>query len=143
MIPIDRITAAEVADRLHEAIRTLSALPDQERKWLRARLTQWPALAPASEELFALMVMRGADSEPVRVRPPAPSPEAIDRMLPTLAWLAWIDRQQRQVVLARAHRISWWKLAARFGVSERSVQRWHAEAITLIARNLADAPKAA
>jgi len=133
----------EVADRLHEAIRTLSALPDRERKFLRARLTQWPSLAPTASELFAMLVARGGDSEPVRVRPAAPSPEAIDRMLPTLSWLAWLDRSARQVVLARAHRISWWKLAARFGVSERSVQRWHAEAMTRIAHKLALEAKAA
>jgi len=139
----DLASPIDVAERLNEAIRTLAALPDGERRWLRARMTQWPALAPASEELFALLVARGGEPEPVRARPPAPSPEAIDRMLPTLAWLSWLDRRQRQVILARAHRVSWWKLSARFGVSERSVQRWHAEAVALIARRLATDAEAA
>lgn len=134
-----KVDPVDVADRLHEAIRTLSALPDRERQFLRARLTQWPSLAPTASELFAVLAPRGGEGEP-RPQSKPPTTEQVDKMLPTLAWLTWLDRSARQVVLARAHRVSWWKLAARFGVSERSVQRWHSEAMARIAHKLALEP---
>lgn len=135
--------ARDIADQLHEAIRTLAALPDRERRYLNNRVTAWPEPLREIGEVFAVAVEAGGRHEDMRARRDPPSPEAIDRMLPCLMWLRWLDRRQRQVVTGRAHRIAWWKLGAKAGRSEQTMQRWHAEAISIVERQLVAEPERA
>jgi hypothetical protein len=130
-----------VAARLYEAILTLASLPDRERAWLKGPRSTWPAPLAGFWDEFGRAVEAGYDA--LRLRRPAPSPAAIDRMLPTLAWLAWVDERARRLIWLRAFGVSWWKIGARFGRSEKTAQRWHDAAIDLIALRLRLAAPAA
>jgi Domain of unknown function (DUF6362) len=126
-----------VARRLAEAIRTLAALPDRERRWLQGMASSWPAPLRDFWGEFGHAVMHGAPAPP-RLRPPPPSPGAIDRMLPALTRLMAVDERPRKIIWMRAFGVSWWKIGDRFGRSERTVQRWHDDAIAAIARRWPD-----
>jgi hypothetical protein len=130
----DRDAPNVVAARLYEAIRTLAALPDRERGWLLGMRSAWPTPIPEFWQEFGRAVEQGRRA--LNLRPPAPTPEAIDRMLPTLQWLAWIGEAERRIVWSRAFGVPWWLIAARFGKSEKTVQRRHDQAMNLILRRL-------
>jgi Domain of unknown function (DUF6362) len=128
-------TAGAVAARLGEAIRTLAALPDRERGWLLGMRSAWPTPIPDFWQEFGRAVEHG--NRALNPRAPAPTPEAIDRMLPTLQWLAWIGEAERKIVWSRAFNVPWWLLATRFNKSEKTLQRRHDQAMNLILRRLA------
>ena len=123
-----RAALAAIEARLHEAIRTLAALPDRERAWLREPRAYWPAPLRDFWHEWSNAVARGG-FETMRARAPAPTPEAIDRMLPTLSWLAWLDARERKIIWLRAFGVSWWQIGGRFDRSEKTVQRWNERAL--------------
>ena len=127
--------AGEIAARLYEAIRTLAALPDRERGWLMGMRSAWPTPMPDFWQEFGRAVEHGG-RRALNARPPAPAPEAIDRMLSTLQWLTWLDESARKIIWSRAFGVPWWLIGSRFNKSEKTVQRWHDQAIDLIQRRL-------
>jgi hypothetical protein len=73
------------------------------------------------------------------VRPPRFIASARDHtnLLPALAWLCWLRRQQGgerdfKVVVSRCRNIPWWRLSDRFRKSEKQVQRYFDGAIAAI-----------
>lgn len=131
------LTPAELEARFAEAGATLLALPASGYT-PKLRLSHWPVPPEA------LQVYAGA----VRCRPPVPSPERISRMEETFALLALIPEERRllrRIVALRAlvHPISerplysWRRLGALFGADHKAIQRWHAEALALLATTLA------
>jgi hypothetical protein len=133
---LDRSALAEIEARLFEAIRTLRRLPDRERGYLQGLRARWPEPLRDFWDEWALAIERGG-FEAMRARPPAPSPAAIDRMLPTLHWLSWLDKDERRIVSLRALGVSWWQIASRMGRSERTAQRRHEQGLKMIAARLA------
>jgi len=125
-----------IETRLHEAIRTLAALPDRERAWLRQPRAYWPAPLREFWHEWSNAVAHGGFAA-MRARAPAPTPQAIDRMLPTLAWLAWLSPSERKIIWLRAFGVSWWRIGDRFDRSEKTVQRWNEQALELVRTRLA------
>ncbi len=128
-----------VIARLEEAGRTLLALP---RSGYTTGLRQSRLdIVRAAAEAY------GYDPAP-RLRPPMPEAAAITRMDEAFGWLALIPNDRfvlRRIASARAlvdpltdrHLHSWRRLGALLGADHRAVQRWHADAIGLIAAGLA------
>ena len=78
-----------------------------------------------------------------RIRPPVPSPAAIDRMDAAWVWLGLIPGDKfvlRRVVGARSlvspltgrHVLSWRRIGDAVGADHKAVQRWHAQGVDLI-----------
>jgi hypothetical protein len=132
----DRSALPEIEARLFEAIRTLRRLPDRERGYLQGLKARWPEPLRDFWDEWANVIERGG-FEAMRAQPPAPSPAAIDRMLPTLHWLTWLDKDERRIVFLRAFGVSWWQIASRMGRSERTAQRRHEQGLKIIAARLA------
>ena len=61
---------------------------------------------------------------------------AIDRMDEALPWLGWLGARQRRIVWRRLEGTPWNIIAAIERRSERTAQRWHAEALAAICDEL-------
>lgn len=98
---------------LREAADTLRRLP---RGLARPRMSSWPEVVRDSASLLA-----GSEASTRRVSPP--SPQAIDRMDRTLAWLLTCDEGARRLVWARAMGISWRRLEDMDGRSHVTLRK--------------------
>jgi Domain of unknown function (DUF6362) len=100
-------TPRTVAARLAEAADTLHRLPDER---VRGLYDLWPRLV----------------GEPCGyARAAAPAPEAIDRMDETLAWLCWLEPEERRIVWLRAEGLPWKRITHRLGMGRTTAwQRW-------------------
>ena len=96
-------------------------------------------------------VLLAPGSGPPPPRPPVPSPAAIDRMDRALAWLSLVPDASfvlRRVAGARSlvhpltgrHLFTWRRLGAALGADHKAVQRWHGQAMQVIAARLNDPP---
>lgn len=136
------LTHNQVEDRLHEAISTLAALPDRERRYIYAKQSHWPETLPEAIDVMAKALERVRDGKSAFELPRAPRPtptkEAIGRMDEALDWLAWLDRRALGVMMARALGAGWHSIAGRFRVSDRTVQRWHDAAVDTVRCHLRD-----
>jgi hypothetical protein len=94
-----------VAERLAEAVDVLSRLPDER---VGGFYDLWPRLVGATD--------RGAT-------PAAAAPEAIDRMDEALAWLSWLDHEERRLVWLRAEGVPWKRITHRLGIGRTTA--WH------------------
>jgi hypothetical protein len=96
-----------VARRLEEAVDVLARLPNEQVRGLH---DLWPKLI----------------GEPCRhACQAAAAPEAIDRMDEALAWLSWLDPEERRLVWSRAEGMPWKRITRRLGVSRTTAwQRW-------------------
>jgi hypothetical protein len=96
-----------VAKRLEEAAEVLARLP-QER--VPGFYDLWPRMVGASCAGGGLA---------------AAMPEAIDRMDETLAWLGWLEPDERRVVWLRAEGLPWKRITHRLGIGRTTAwQRW-------------------
>lgn len=98
---------------LREAADTLRRLP---RGVAKPRLSSWPEVVRDSVSLLAAADGAG-------LRPPPPSPQAIDRMDRTLVWLLSCDEEARRLVWARATGISWRRLEDMDGRSHVTLRK--------------------
>lgn len=130
---------ALIVERLEEAGRTLLALP---------RTGYTTALRQSRLEIVR-QVGELYPAEPgKRVRPAMPEAGAITRMDEAFGWLGLIPADRyvlRRIAGARAlmdpltgrHLHSWRRLGTLLGADHRAIQRWHGDAIGLIAAGLA------
>ncbi|MCX7383230.1 MAG: DUF6362 family protein [Alphaproteobacteria bacterium] len=130
--------------RLEEAGRTLLALP---RSGYTTALRQSRLdIVRSAGEAYAAEAEGGKTT--TRLRPPLPEAGAITRMDEAFGWLALIPADRyvlRRIAGARAlmdplterHVHSWRRLGTLLGADHRAVQRWHGDAIGLIAAALA------
>jgi len=121
-------TAERIKARFEEAAGTLRALRLGARDRPQARLARWP------DVVHQAMLAYGWSE--TRVRPPAPAPEAIDRLDETLAWLWPMADDERRLVMARAFRLPWRRIEDMDGRSERTLRTVHARALDAIAKRL-------
>ncbi len=106
----------EVIARLNEAASVLRRLPSGSR-YERPFLTSWPDYKSDPNTAY------GYDD--VKVKPPIPSPAAIQRMEEVLVWLQRIPVEHRRLLWFRAEGWSWRKLGRYFGCGSRQVRlRW-------------------
>jgi hypothetical protein len=122
-----------IKTRFEEAAETLRALPLKSRDRPEARLSRWPDVVHQ-----AILAYGWAAA---RVRPPAPSPEAIDRLEETLSWLWPLADAERRLVMARAYRLPWRRIEDLDGRSERTLRNVHARVLGEIAARLPAAGK--
>ena len=99
--------------RLNEAASVLRRLPSGSR-YERLFLTGWPDYKPDPNTAYGY--------EDVKVKPPIPSPAAIQRMEEVLAWLQLVPVKYRRLLWFRAEGWSWWKLGRYFGCGSRQVR---------------------
>ena len=115
-----RRTAAVVAGRLVEAAEVLDRLPKQK---VRGFYSLLPLLPDQSA------------SDSARPTPPAPSPEAIDRMDEALGWLLWLEPEERQLVWLRAEGLPWKWITRRLGIGRTTAwQRWTTALLKIVVR---------
>lgn len=120
------MTATGVKARFEEAAETMRALRLGSRDRPQARLlARWP------DVVHQAMLAYGWTG--AKVRPPAPSPAAIDRLDETLAWLWPLADDERRLVMARAFRLPWRRIEDLDGRSERTLRKVHATALEKIA----------
>ena len=128
--PID---ADYVIFRLEEAGATLLALPG----------TGWTTRLRGSSIEIVRTALEAYGWEAARIRPAVPSADKIDRMDEAMAWIPSIPLDRyvlRRVVGARSlvhpitdrHLYTWRRLGVALGADHKSVQRWHAQGITMI-----------
>lgn len=126
------------------AIRTLRALPDQERAWLAQRSTSG---LPEPIRSLADGDTLGDDdpTEEPRTAPYRPTPREVGRCLDVLAWLtdhentAPDGERDVQVITAYAFDVPWTVLARRYRKNERTMRRWFQGAVANIAlRNMVE-----
>lgn len=120
-------TAEAVRERLEEMAATLRAYrvavgPAGYRSY-------WPTIVRSAWESYL-----DPDGKPqeARLRRPAPSGRAIDRMDQAIAWFALLDARDRKLVWAWANGAAWWRLADRWGRNERTLRRWLDGALAVI-----------
>lgn len=130
---IDVPDIQDIQVRLYEAIRTLHALPDRERKWIYGRMCNWPDTLREAVHIYAAALERLANKktpfEDMREPPYVPTKEAIDRLDETLRWLTWLDKRELELITARAFKRAWLKIAWKYGRSDTTVQTWHRQAL--------------
>jgi hypothetical protein len=116
-----RWTAALVAGRLAEAADVLDRLPKQK---VRGFYSLLPLLPDQSA------------NDSARATPPAPSPEAIDRMDEALGWLMWLDPEERRLVWLRAEGMPWKWITRRLGIGRTTAWQRRTAALLQIAVRL-------
>lgn len=121
----EEMTAERVRARFEEAAATLRGLRIGRRDRPETRLSRWPDIVHQ-----AMLAYGWSDA---RVRPPAPQPEAIDRLDETLSWLWPLADDERRLVMARAFRLPWRRLEDLDGRSERTLRTVHARVLGAIA----------
>jgi hypothetical protein len=119
------MVATDIKARFEETADTLRALRLNGRDRPSTRLTHWPDI------VHQAMLAYGWSG--TKVRPPAPSPEAIDRLDVTLAWLWPLADDERRLVMARAFRIPWRRIEDLDGRSERTLRTVHGKVLERIA----------
>lgn len=129
-----------IRDQLFTAIRTLVAIPDREKGWLQVR-SAWPATLREEAEVFANAVETGGRYEAMRLERVRPSPSDIDAMIPCLLWMVWLTEKERHLIWMRAFSVPWWKIAAKYNITEVTAHRWMRRATEEIARKLAKGEK--
>lgn len=109
--------AARTWELIRRAVLTHDALPGKRRASLVAQIE----IVREINEAYGYS----------DVRPPkfVASPRDVSNMLPVLEWLCRHRKKNNgerdfKLILARVRGVPWWKLANRFGRSERQVQRW-------------------
>lgn len=131
------LTAAQIIDRLEEAGGAMLALPAR-------------GYSTGLRQMRLDVVHTALEAygwEGAKLRPPAPAAAAVTRMDEAFGWLHFIpDRQYilRRIVGARAlvhpltgrHLYPWRKLGGLLGADHKSVQRWHGQAVEMIAAAL-------
>ncbi len=136
----DALSADEVILRLEEAGATLLAMPATGYS-TKMRQMRFDIVHTALEAY---------GWEAPAMRPPAPSAAAITAMDEAFGWLALIPESKfllRRILGARAlvhpltgrYLFPWRRLAMAVGADHKSVQRWHAQAVVIVARALAGA----
>ena len=129
------ITSAEIQERLYEAVRTLDQVPDPQR--VMGYVCSMPTPVPSKQDHWAEAVQEIGEAGARQLFANSniktiPRPDAIDRMLPTLKWLTWVDEKAKPIIHSRAYGLQWWKIAKKARTSERTCRRRHSEAIDII-----------
>jgi hypothetical protein len=124
------ITPDLIKARFEEAAETLRALRLTTRDRPSATLARWP------DVVHQAMLAYGWTG--ARARPPAPPPDAIDRLDRTLTWLWPLADDERRIVMARAFRLPWRRIEDLDGRSERTLRAIHARVLLRIAASEPD-----
>lgn len=114
-----------VEDRVVEAAGVLRRLPEPR---VQGYFSAWPEIVRPKSDI--------ALAEPGRTRRPWPSPAAISRMEETITWNRFLERDEAQLIWARAEDVTWKELCYRFGISRPTAHRRWDYALSVIAWRL-------
>jgi hypothetical protein len=128
--PGDKMTAADVMQRLAEAARTLRRLPPA--RGPHGHRSHWPDYIHATVEAYGY-----SDLRRMRI---TPSPQDIDAMDEAIPWLQLMADDDARIAWARANRTPWWKIGAIAGCDPRTAQRRLMEALLHVAKMLNERP---
>ncbi len=107
-------TAVELADRFEEMADVLNRLEPVIR---RQKVSFWPEFPSDPNQAYGY-------GEYTLSRP-KPSGEQIDRMDQCLYWLLRLNKQQKELIWARASKFSWRKIAAMRGCNKDTAKmKW-------------------
>jgi hypothetical protein len=123
-----RKSAERIKARFEEAAETLRRLRLGARDRPEARLSHWPDVVHQATLAYGWGTSR--------LRLPAPSPEAIDRLDETLSWLWPLTDDERRLVMARAFRLPWRRIESLDGRVERTLRNVHGRVLRAIATRL-------
>lgn len=117
-------TVTLVEQRLREAAQTLRGLPADRPHGFRSAM---PTPIRSAGEAYGW--------HEARLRPPPPTPAAIDRLDEVLGWMAWLEDEDIRVLWARASGVPWRPLCQRLGCGRtKAWQLWVAALATLKGR---------
>ena len=116
---------------LERAVKTLRAVPDPDGRFLRTKSGMWPEMLQSVHDAYGYA--------PPRVCAFRPTPRDVSVYLEVLDWLGWLSTQTNgerdvKIILAVAMGAPFFALAQRYGRSDRTLVRWHENAITSIYR---------
>ncbi|GAC1405549.1 MAG: hypothetical protein NVSMB6_00270 [Burkholderiaceae bacterium] len=118
-------TIEAVAERLTDANQIARRLPPVR---VQGYYNVWPVFVRTEYERMA------GDDPPPRRFPP--DPKAVDRMLEAMAWMQWLEQEQRHLVWMRAQRYSWSDIAKRNACSVSTAQRRWQSALSVLCKRL-------
>ena len=104
---------ADVIRRLAEAAKILGRLPEGSR-YEHPFLTSWPDYRSVPNRAYGYV--------DVKVKPPIPSPAAIQRMEEVPVWLQLVPMEYRRLLWFRAEGGSWRKLGRYFSCGSRQAR---------------------
>ena len=114
-----------IEERVVEAAGVLRRLPEPR---VQGYFSAWPEIVRPKSDLVG--------AEPGPTRRPWPSPAAIDRMEEAITWNRFLERDEAQLMWARAEGVTWKELCYRFGISRPTVHRRYGYALSVIAWRL-------
>ena len=114
-----------VEERVEEAADVLRQLPPVR---LSGYFSTWPDILRSFGDRVG--------ANPVPMRRPPPSPAAISRMEETITWNRFLERDEVQLMWARAEGMPWKHLCYRFGISRPTAHRRYDYALSVIAWRL-------
>lgn len=148
------------AELCYSAVRTLSALPDRESRYLtrideldgrevaamRSGGQPHPTLTIEDvwndpdwgyESAMALRAFLKEEQERRAQFYYRPTPEEVSRCIKVCGWLSWLGRErrmkaERRIICSRAFEIPVRLLAKRFGRSDDTIRRWEAAGLSAI-----------
>lgn len=131
-----------VVARLEEAGATMLALPSR----------GYSTALRSSKLDIVRDAIEAYGHDRVRMRPPMPDSARVSRMDEAFGWLGLIPLESfmlRRILGARSlvspvtqrHLFSWRRLGEALGADHKAVQRWHAQGIDLLVRELTDASR--
>ena len=110
-----------VEERVLEAAAVLRQLPGLRNQ---GYFSTWPEIRRSLKELAGAM--------PTPMRRPPPNPAAISRMEETITWNAFLERDEVELMWARAEGVPWKHLCHRFGISRPTAYRRYDYALSVI-----------
>ena len=110
-----------VEERVVDAADVLKQLPPVR---VRGYFSTWPEIQRSFGDLVG--------AEPVPMRRPLPSPSAISRMEEAITWNRFLERDDAQLMWARAEGMPWKHLCYRFGISRPTAHRRYDYALSVI-----------
>lgn len=126
------MTAQEVKRRLREAANTFKAWNEnQPHPLAKGYGNGWPQIVRDAAEAYGWT--------PEGRKLPPPYPHEITRMDEAIGWLHLLPEQDARMLWGWANGRALWKIAQRFGKSERTINNWINRACGVIAGSLARA----
>jgi hypothetical protein len=114
-------TRDTVEERIVEAAAVLRRLPPVR---VSGYFGTWPEIQRTAKELAA--------AAPTKMRLPPPSSAAISRMEEAITWNRFLERDEVQLMWARAEGMPWKHLCYRFGISRPTAHRRWEYALSVI-----------
>lgn len=121
------MTIDEIKSRLKEAADVIRRIPKVNGP--NGYASSWPDFVRSATEAY------GYDD--LRVKPPPPDKDQIDRAWKAVEWLNLLDRKSQKMLWAWANDMPIWKLAQWHNMSEGKLRRWRDESCKRISAQIA------